>query len=126
MDVDRRVAAVERENDLLREQVRRLEAALFETAPLPFEWGLTACEATVFGVLVNRELATKDAVMAALYRDLGRDDGEEKIVDVFVCKVRRKLKPFGVAIHTVWGQGYHLDEATRARFRAGETAVEGA
>jgi two-component system cell cycle response regulator CtrA len=41
----------------------------------------------------------------------GRDEPELKIIDVFVCKLRKKLadhvngKNF---IHTIWGQGYAL------------------
>lgn len=44
----------------------------------------------------------------------GRDEPESKIVDVFVCKLRHKLKKAGLkgaAIETVWGQGYKLVEA---------------
>lgn len=31
-----------------------------------------------------------------------------KIVDVFVCKMRKKLRPYGITIDTVWGRGYLL------------------
>ena len=119
MDVERRLEVVEQENALLRERVASLEAILMETAPLPIEWGLTAQEARVFGVLVKRELATKDAIMAALYSDKASsaEVAAEKIVDVFICKVRKKLKPFGVVITTVWGRGYALDASTRAQYR---------
>lgn len=115
MDIERRLDVVEQENGMLREQIRRLELALVDTEPLPFEWGLTGQESAVFGVLVNRPLATKDAVMAALYRSIGRDEAEPKIVDVFICKMRKKLKPFGIEIRTIWGQGYALPETLRHR-----------
>ncbi len=119
MDVERRLEVVEQENLLLRERISALEAILMECERLPVEWALTQQEARVFGVLVNRELATKDAVMAALYSDRPGEEGEvePKIVDVFVCKIRKKLKPFGLTIQTVWGQGYALDAATRSQFR---------
>ncbi|MGU3666136.1 helix-turn-helix domain-containing protein [Methylobacterium sp. A49B] len=125
MDVERRLEVVEQENLLLRERVAFLEAILVDCARLPMEWGLTQQETRVFGALVNRELATKDTVMAALYSDRAGAEGEvePKIVDVFVCKIRKKLKPFGVEIRTVWGQGYTLDPETRAAYRQASKAA---
>ena len=41
------------------------------------------------------------------------DEPEPKIIDVFMCKLRRKMEDFGaigVSIDTVWGQGYILRE----------------
>ena len=46
----------------------------------------------------------------------GIDEPESKIIDVFICKLRRKLSALTGGqnyIHTVWGQGYVLrDTAT--------------
>jgi len=125
MDVERRLEVVEQENLLLRERLAFLEAILMECTRPAIEWGLTAQETRVFGVLVNREVATKDAIMAGLYSDKAGSEGEvePKIVDVFVCKIRKKLKPFGVEIRTVWGQGYTLDPDTRATYRVPAKAV---
>jgi hypothetical protein len=36
-----------------------------------------------------------------------------KILDVWVCKMRKKLKPFGINIKTHWG-GYEMPEASKA------------
>ena len=39
---------------------------------------------------------------------------EPKIIDVFICKLRRKLAENGaegLSVDTVWGQGYTLREA---------------
>lgn len=52
---------------------------------------------------------TKVQLLAATSQDVtGNDEREIKIVDVFVCKLRKKLKPLGVEIATAWGQGYRL------------------
>ncbi|WP_367278227.1 helix-turn-helix domain-containing protein [uncultured Alsobacter sp.] len=84
----------------------------------PVEWGLSPSEQKVMGVLLTREMATKDALMAALYTANGRDEAELKIVDVFICKMRKKLKPFAISITTVWAQGYALPPDIRRTLRA--------
>lgn len=39
----------------------------------------------------------------------GMDEPELKIIDVFICKIRKKLAPLGCnVIETVWGRGYVL------------------
>lgn len=114
MDVDARVEALQEELARAREQIARLEAALGMDLITPFEWGLTGAEMRLFGGLMARTVLTKAAAMAVLYRDFGRDEAEPKIVDVLVCKARKKLKPFGIAIETVWGQGYRLSAESKA------------
>ncbi len=114
------VAVLTRENDVLRERVALLEQLLFgseEVAP-PLEWRLTAAESRVFCALLARDRASKDHLLWAMHNGRPGDEPELKIIDVLVCKIRAKLKPFGVAIHTIWGFGYCLDAETKARFRA--------
>ncbi len=104
---------VERQQDeieTLRERVRQLEDLLIPTGVLcPIEWGLTGSEARLFAFLTTRDMATKEQIMHALYADRhNADEVEPKIVDVFICKLRKKLTPHGVTVDTVWGQGYSL------------------
>jgi two-component system cell cycle response regulator CtrA len=51
---------------------------------------------------------TKDRLLDQLYG--GRDEPADRIIDVYICKVRRKLREAGVrdVIQTVWGRGYRL------------------
>lgn len=51
---------------------------------------------------------TKEMFLAHLYG--GRDEPEMKIIDVFICKLRRKLAGAGArnVIETVWGRGYTI------------------
>lgn len=95
---------------LLEERIRFLEEVLTPTnVVIPLEWRLTAAEARVFSHLTTKPQCTKESIMAALYGlKPNTDEPEIKIVDVFVCKLRKKLRPFGVKIVTVWGQGYGL------------------
>lgn len=95
--------------DFLEERIRLLEEALAPSSiPIPAEWTLTSSEARVFAHLTTREMATKSSIMVALYSDKVDDEAAIKIVDVFVCKLRKKLKVFDIHIETVWGQGYSL------------------
>jgi two-component system cell cycle response regulator CtrA len=54
---------------------------------------------------------TKEMFLNNLYG--GRDEPEIKIIDVFICKLRKKLAnvSFGKNyIETVWGRGYVLQQ----------------
>lgn len=107
--MDRIVLDLQREIAILRERIRQLEEVLAPSAvPVPVEFGLTGSEARVFAHLASRDIATKQSLMMALYSDRADIEPEPKIVDVFVCKMRKKLARYGVTIETVWGQGYRL------------------
>jgi two-component system cell cycle response regulator CtrA len=71
---------------------------------------LTAREFDCLAFLARRRgvTLTKEMFLAHLYA--GRDEPEMKIIDVFICKVRRKLADAGAAgvIETVWGRGYRI------------------
>lgn len=58
--------------------------------------------------LRDGKAATKEALMAALYHAEPGDWPEDKIIDVFVCKLRKKLVGTPYSIETVWGIGYRL------------------
>ena len=117
-DVAARLQVVEEENAILRERLARLETSFGLSFVAPVEWRLTGSEQAVVGALLARDHCTKDALMAALYRDFGKDEPEIKIIDVFICKLRKKLKPFGLEITTIWGLGYAMSAAMKARARA--------
>lgn len=117
MDVAARLEAVEAENVMLREKVDQLETLLGWRVAAPLTFGLTPSEAKVFGVLMKRDLATKTLIAGTLYGDRPDGGAEIKIADVFVCKIRAKLKRFGVEIETVWGHGWRLSPATKEAVR---------
>jgi DNA-binding response OmpR family regulator len=56
------------------------------------------------------DVLTKEAFLNHLYG--GIDEPEVKIIDVFICKLRKKLAQAGAEdmIGTVWGRGYVLRE----------------
>ena len=74
---------------------------------------LTAKEFRIIEFLALRKgsVLSKAAFLSHLYG--GMDEPEPKIIDVFMCKLRRKMElagAVGVSIDTVWGQGYILRE----------------
>jgi two-component system cell cycle response regulator CtrA len=58
---------------------------------------------------------TKEAFLNHLYG--GMDEPEVKIIDVFVCKLRKKLALAGGEgiIGTIWGRGYMIRDQAPAR-----------
>lgn len=61
-----------------------------------------------FLALRRGSTVTKEMFLAHLYG--GREEPEMKIIDVFICKIRRKLAEAGAppVIETVWGRGYTI------------------
>ncbi|QPC88647.1 hypothetical protein GA830_10350 [Mesorhizobium sp. NBSH29] len=72
---------------------------------------LTKYESSVLSLLIGHRgnLVAKRAILDGVYQ--GRDEPDIKIIDVFVCKLRKKL--FDVTggrdvVETVWGRGYRF------------------
>jgi two-component system cell cycle response regulator CtrA len=78
---------------------------------------LTGKEYAILELLTLRKglVLTKDVFLNHLYG--GIDEPEAKIIDVFICKLRKKLAQAGAGelIGTVWGRGYVLREPSQAR-----------
>ena len=74
---------------------------------------LTGKEYGILELLVMRKgmVLTKEMFLNHLYG--GMDEPEMKIIDVFICKLRKKLAEAGAAnvIGTVWGRGYMVRDA---------------
>ncbi len=77
---------------------------------------LTGKEYAILELLVLRKgmVLTKEVFLNHLYG--GMDEPEMKIIDVFVCKLRKKLALAGAGnvIGTVWGRGYTVRDVTEA------------
>lgn len=67
-------------------------------------------EAALFEILAAAypRMLTKAALMDRLYQLQTDDPPEIKIIDVFVCKLRKKVEPLGARIETYWGKGYAM------------------
>lgn len=69
---------------------------------------LTGKEYAMFELLMLHKGAVQSKENFLNYLYGGRDEPELKIIDVFICKLRRKLAGAGLPsiIETVWGRGY--------------------
>jgi two-component system cell cycle response regulator CtrA len=83
---------------------------------------LTGKEYAILEMLSLRKgmTLTKEMFLTHLYG--GRDEPELKIIDVFVCKLRKKLHlagaPASGCIETVWGRGYALRDPEVSEYPA--------
>ena len=77
---------------------------------------LTKLEHDLLSALVRvaPRVRSKEKLLTDLYQ-LSNDEPEIKIIDVVVCKLRKKLNPLNVKIETVWGVGYRMVPASSRR-----------
>lgn len=116
----RRVKELEVENGELTAQVMQLSAVGAPLADEMVEWlppgmwkFLTRNEMTVVNFLARHrgKIVSRARLMAALYPDPDKQP-EAKIIDVLVCKIRKKLlaRHVSFVVTTAWGRGYMLEE----------------
>lgn len=114
------IRALEERCAVLEEVNAQLEAQLREALYGDDEWyappeiGLTGKEEQMLRALVSRERCTKAFLLEAIYA-FSEDPPGIKIIDVFICKLRAKLRPHGISIATIWGVGYELAPEMRDR-----------
>lgn len=87
-------------------------------------WSLTKKEMGVLFAILRRENGvSREQVMNAIYAGSADEQPEMKIIDVFVCKLRRKMRENGPDdyrmddgwLETVWGRGYRISPENRAK-----------
>lgn len=101
-------------DDLEFENAELRKALVPPTAQIPLEWGLTPHEVEIVAAMAAREFLGKEQIRTVLYA--GIPQGEErhwKNADVYIFKIRAKLKPFGVEIRTIWARGWQFDKEWR-------------
>ncbi len=76
---------------------------------------LTKLQAVVFIAVLRRGEASKTYLHNAIEnnRDDNADPTDQKMVDVVICHLRRKLKADKVEITTIWGVGYAIPHDVR-------------
>lgn len=109
---------LEAENCRLKDRIQELEGLLSEPDEfVPIKMSQT--HKRLLGLFRKRRLVTKDFAFSALYGSRPEcDQPEIKIVDVMVCKLRKRLEPYGITIETQWGIGYYISEESRPKLDA--------
>lgn len=115
----------------LLERIELLEHELGMKTDLPPELDIPKNMGALLTMLLKREIITRQGALLAIYsgmRNAWDQEPDPKIVDVFVCKLRGKLKNYGIKISCKWGFGYFIDSENKRKLReliARSRAVEG-
>lgn len=91
------------------EQVKFLCSVKFKT---------TRLQSALLATILKRQQVSKQTLHdviehTRLTYGTHKEPTDQKMVDVMVCHLRKKLKPFSFDILTVWGTGYRMDAAHR-------------
>ncbi|MFT8775953.1 MAG: response regulator transcription factor [Gluconacetobacter liquefaciens] len=93
-----------------------------DSKPVP----LTRREYDLVELLALRktQVLSKETVLDSLYA--GESEPYGKVIDVMICKIRKKMRNFGIdePFTTLWGIGYRLNEVAFAPLGARANAVE--
>ncbi len=81
--------------------------------------GLRHTPARIFSVLMAKSSVPVSSLLNIIYADRAaeRDIPSIETIKVFVWTLRNKLKPYGIEIETVWGEGWRMTEANKAKAR---------
>lgn len=77
--------------------------------------GFTEMEDMMLGSISTAPgVATKNRIYTLLY-GMHADPPTQKIIDVYLCKIRKKLKWHDITIQTIWGRGYYMSPEDRLK-----------
>jgi hypothetical protein len=91
------------------EQIKFLCSVQFKT---------TRLQSALLATILKRQQVSKQTLHdviehTRLTYGTHKEPTDQKMVDVMVCHLRKKLKPFNFDILTVWGTGYRMETAHR-------------
>ena len=78
---------------------------------------VTQQQASLLITLLKRREVTRQMLHTVIEsrRPEPKTETDQKIVDVVICKLRKRLKEFGLTISTVWSCGYLMPPADREK-----------
>ena len=123
----KRIVFLEDRVSLLEEQnVQLSELLKVDTWVPPVALKLNKAESRVMGLLFHHtKPLTKCKIIDLLYWDvLGKDHPDSRIINVLICRIRKKLKPYNLEVKTVWGQGFYLPDTTRQTLHDWPTLID--
>jgi two-component system cell cycle response regulator CtrA len=112
-----RVRWLEEEVERLTDRNELLEMELGATRFLmPPALKLSPKEGMLLSLLLARSQVTKAMAMTSLYSD--DDEPGLQILDVFICAIRARLRPYSIEITTIWGRGWFIEPGMKSKLRA--------
>jgi|SRR6185437_8854524 len=117
----REVVGSATELQALRDRVAELEELIGVKPPnRPLRaLHLRPAEEIVCQLLVQQSILTHDFYFRSAHG--GRpecDQPETRILEQYICFLRKKLKPLGIVIGTRWGAGFYLTDENKAKLAA--------
>jgi DNA-binding response OmpR family regulator len=96
------------------DRIEELEGLLGINLKLPNEFGLTPTEMRCVGAIVRRGIVNQEAIYTAIYGSRPESQQPDmKIIDVYICKARKKMASKGFALKNNFGVGYYFDAGDR-------------
>ncbi|WP_187278237.1 winged helix-turn-helix domain-containing protein, partial [Methylobacterium sp. WL7] len=88
------IAALREENDILRETVRQLREDLAPRMAFPKAWKLSPRQSAVLSCIMaaSPHVATRGRILSALYGDREAPDCADKLLNVMVYEIRKRLR----------------------------------
>ena len=114
---ERRCFLLEDELANAKEKIRQLSGTADIDPMTGHLFGLARSEAVILALLLAKNSCTREQFMNAIYDDPD-DTPQTKIIDVFMCKLRKALKPLGIEIDGIWGTGYYMTQENKDKFHA--------
>jgi two-component system cell cycle response regulator CtrA len=105
-----RIEELEEENRQLKQQL----ATLFE---MPHALGLSGTEGRILAYIFKQSPRTAHLERLCFVIWPGRSITKE-MINVYLFRIRKKLKPFGIELQTIYGEGYFLDIVSAAKLKA--------
>jgi DNA-binding response OmpR family regulator len=96
------------------DRIEELEELLGLNLKLPNEFDLTPTEMQCVGAIVRRGIVNQEAIYTAVYGSRPESQQPDiKIIDVYICKIRKKLAAKGYALKNNFGVGYYFAPGER-------------
>jgi len=103
------------ELDCLREENRQLKALLIPEKFEFYELGLAPNQRKILALLMAKspESVSTEKMLQTVW--FNNDEVNFRIVDVIVFQLRKRLKPLGIKIFSIWKVGRYIDNENRKK-----------
>jgi DNA-binding response OmpR family regulator len=123
MERRQRAGGLMSEMERMRDRVLQLEQILgidsSETGRIREAFGLEPDLARIMGMLLKRNFVSHESLYTVMYGHRPECEWPDaKVLDVQICKLRRRLKPHDVTIATRWGEGWSISVPNKVKARA--------